>query len=159
VIAPDTLQLRAMLADDIDQVVAIELDVTPDPWRRAQFEQSLELHQCLILSRRSRTADRDAEAGRVLGYLVLSTMMDQSEVLNIAIDPQCQGQGLGSQLLRQGLELVPESVEAVLLEVRVSNFAAIRLYLNHGFIEVGRRRDYYKTEFGREDAILMTLAR
>jgi ribosomal-protein-alanine N-acetyltransferase len=45
------------------------------------------------------------------------------------------------------------------LEVRVSNFSAIRLYLNYGFIEVGRRRDYYRTEFGREDAILMTLQR
>jgi ribosomal-protein-alanine N-acetyltransferase len=39
----------------------------------------------------------------------------------------------------------------------VSNFSAIRLYFNYGFIEVGRRRDYYRTEYGREDAILMTL--
>ena len=66
---------------------------------------------------------------------------------------------MGSQLLRHTLQSLDDAIESVLLEVRVSNFPAIRLYLNYGFMEVGRRRDYYRTEFGREDAILMTLRR
>jgi len=42
--------------------------------------------------------------------------------------------------------------------VRVSNFSAIRLYKKLGFKDVGNRKDYYATEFGREDAILMSLS-
>jgi ribosomal-protein-alanine N-acetyltransferase len=86
-------------------------------------------------------------------------VVDLAEILNIAINPQYQGRRLGSQLLSHGLQSLPDFIESVLLEVRVSNFSAIRLYLNYGFNEVGRRRDYYRTECGREDAILMTLQR
>jgi ribosomal-protein-alanine N-acetyltransferase len=42
------------------------------------------------------------------------------------------------------------------LEVRVSNFSAINLYTKIGFAQVGQRRDYYATEYGREDALLMS---
>jgi ribosomal-protein-alanine N-acetyltransferase len=91
--------------------------------------------------------------------MILATVVDQAEILNIAIDPQYQGHSLGSQLLNYALQSLPAIIEEVLLEVRVSNFPAISLYFNYGFIEVGRRRDYYRTEFGREDAILMALQR
>ena len=50
-----------------------------------------------------------------------------------------------------------DSVSKVYLEVRESNFSAIRLYNKAGFTEVGQRRGYYPTEFGREDALLMCL--
>jgi ribosomal-protein-alanine N-acetyltransferase len=43
------------------------------------------------------------------------------------------------------------------LEVRESNVAAIHMYLNHGFNEVGRRRNYYPTATGREDALVFGL--
>lgn len=181
IIATDNITMRPMRAEDIERITAIEVEVTPAPWSRAQFEDSLERSldslerspvnslertqnkkqnqnqiNCVVICQQQFDQQQSSQ---VLGYLILSTVIDQTEVLNIAIDPICQGQRLGSQLLEFGLQLLPDTVEAVLLEVRVSNFAAIRLYLNHGFIEVGRRRDYYKTEFGREDAILMTLQR
>ena len=164
IIATDNVAIRPMRAEDIERIIAIEVEVTPAPWSRAQFEDSLERSQkksqtqinCLVICQQQ---NDQQQSSQVLGYLILSTVIDQTEVLNIAIDPNCQGQRLGSQLLEFGLQLLPDTVEAVLLEVRVSNFAAIRLYLNHGFVEVGRRRDYYKTEYGREEAILMTLQR
>ena len=142
-----------MRSDDIEQVAAIEVEVTPSPWSNRQFQQSLEQHQCVVI------CQRNADDNVVLGYMILASVFDQTELLNIAIDPQHQGHGLGSQMLNSGLQSLSDSIESVLLEVRVSNFPAIRLYRNYGFIEVGRRRDYYKTEFGREDAILMTLQR
>jgi ribosomal-protein-alanine N-acetyltransferase len=47
------------------------------------------------------------------------------------------------------------AMRSVVLEVRASNLAAIGLYRSMGFADIGLRRDYYRTENGREDAILM----
>jgi ribosomal-protein-alanine N-acetyltransferase len=143
---------RNMSAEDLLQIVAIEREATPSPWSGRQFEQSLEQHRCLVISENN-------GSGLILGYAVVSTLLDQAEVLNICINPKYQGRGLGSQLLSHLLKDLPEAIEVVYLEVRVSNFRAIHLYQNHGFIAVGERRDYYPTEFGREDAILMNLQR
>ena len=142
-----------MGAEDIAQVTAIEVEVTPEPWNSKQFQQSLDDHQCLVICL------ENADPVVPIGYMVLATVVDQAEILNIAIDPQYQGHSLGSQLLNYALQSLPAIIEEVLLEVRVSNFPAISLYFNYGFIEVGRRRDYYRTEFGREDAILMIMQR
>lgn len=139
-----------MSAEDLLQIVAIEREATPSPWSVKQFEQSLEQHRCLVM-----VASNSPDV--ILGYTVVSTLLDQAEVLNICINPQYQGRGLGSQLLSHVLKQLPDVIEVVYLEVRVSNFRAIHLYQNHGFITVGERRDYYPTEFGREDAILMNL--
>jgi [ribosomal protein S18]-alanine N-acetyltransferase len=144
--------IRNMSAADLLQIVAIERQATLFPWSGKQFEQSLEQHRCLVLA-----ADNDTNL--ILGYAIVSTLLDQAEVLNICINPEYQGRGFGSQLLTGLLKQLPDAIEVVYLEVRVSNFRAIHLYQNHGFIEVGQRRDYYPTEFGREDAILMNLVR
>ena len=149
---PKTL-IRPMTVEDIAPVVAIEVEVTAEPWSAKQFQQSLEQHQCWVI------CGAETDNNQPIGYVVTATVVDQTEILNIAIDPQYQGHKLGSQLLRYTMRSLPDSIESVLLEVRVSNFPAIRLYFNYGFIEVGRRRDYYRTEYGREDAILMTLQR
>jgi ribosomal-protein-alanine N-acetyltransferase len=43
----------------------------------------------------------------------------------------------------------------MLLEVRPGNLAGQEFYRRHGFVEIGRRRDYYPAPEGREDAIVM----
>lgn len=141
--------IRKMTPDDLAQVVAIEQAATISPWTAVQFEESLRNHHCLVL------CDNDSAA--VIGYAIVSTLLDRAEVLNICISTDHQGNGHGSRLLTKVIDQLPAEIEVVFLEVRVSNFAAIRLYYNHGFVEVGQRRDYYATEFGREDAILMNL--
>ena len=144
------LFIRKMSPEDLLQIAAIERQATPSPWSAVQFEQSLEQHRCLVM-----VADNNSES--ILGYAIVSTLLDQAEVLNICINPDNQDRGYGSQLLTDLLKQLPDAIEVVYLEVRVSNFRAIHLYQNHGFVEVGQRRDYYPTEFGREDAILMNL--
>lgn len=145
--------IRPMSAEDLLQIVAIEREATPSPWSGNQFEQSLEQHCCLVI------CAEDGNANPIVGYAVVSTLLDQAEVLNICISLEYQGMGLGSQLLTHIIGQLSDAIEVVYLEVRVSNFRAIHMYQNHGFIEVGQRRDYYPTEFGREDAILMNLQR
>jgi len=147
--------IRPMCRDDLLQIVAIELEATPSPWSSVQFEQSLEQHCCLVLY--DTKVDAKGNSNIVLGYAIVSTILDTAEVLNICISTEYQGRGLGSQLLTHLLNQLADDIEVVYLEVRVSNFSAIHLYHNKGFREVGQRRDYYPTEFGREDAILMNL--
>jgi ribosomal-protein-alanine N-acetyltransferase len=43
------------------------------------------------------------------------------------------------------------------LEVRPTNTYAIALYEDLGFNEIGVRKGYYKSEHGREDALMLAL--
>jgi len=63
--------------------------------------------------------------------------------------------GLGRSLLTHMLELAVEhNVTMSFLEVRPTNFSAIKLYLDMGFDEIGLRRNYYPLRMGREDALI-----
>ncbi len=76
--------------------------------------------------------------GKLVGYAMMMFVLDEMHLLNICIRPDGQGKGLGSRLLKT-LERIARSAnaETCFLEVRQSNFSAIRLYLNAGFNEVG----------------------
>jgi ribosomal-protein-alanine N-acetyltransferase len=77
--------------------------------------------------------------------------------MNIAIAPTHQGRGLGSRLLSSCLSALRDSgARRCLLEVRVSNGAAIALYSRHGFVDDGLRRNYYASATGSEHALLMS---
>lgn len=130
---------------DLNQVCAIELSTSASAWNKQQFQQSLDSGHVLVAE------------NNVLGFAIVATVLDQAELHNIAIDPALQGQGLGRQLLDRVIEQLPAEVKNLYLEVRVSNIPAIRLYQHRGFVQIAERRDYYKTEFGREDALIMGL--
>ena len=130
---------------DLDQVCAIELSTSASAWSKQQFQQSLDSGYVLVAN------------NNVLGFAVVATVLDQAELHNIAIDSVLQGKGLGRQLLDGMIQQLPAEVKNLYLEVRVSNIPAIRLYQQTGFVQIAERRDYYKTEFGREDALIMGL--
>jgi len=95
-----------------------------------------------------------------LGFAVVQAVADEASLLNLVIAPASQGRGLGRRLLNHVIDclLVDKVVETLFLEVRVSNFSAIALYLSCGFVEVGERRDYYPAQQGsRENALMMAL--
>lgn len=133
-----------MHAADLEQVVVIEQLSAQSPWSLKQFEQSLDDTKVLV------TADR------IIGFVVIASILDEAEIHNLAVHPDHQGLGLGSALLDDALAQLPRDTNLMHLEVRASNFPAIRLYLQRDFVQVGVRRDYYKTEHGREDALLMS---
>ena len=91
----------------------------------------------------------------MIGYYLYSLVVGEAEILNIAVAPSHQGKGLGRQLLEHCLLQASEDARTVFLEVRASNFQAIRLYLDFGFNQIGERRDYYRTAHGSEDALMM----
>lgn len=89
------------------------------------------------------------------GFYIAHQVCDDLTLMNIAVAPEVQGQGIGRQLLQHLLNRVTQLNAQLWLEVRASNRVAQALYLSLGFVEVGRRPDYYPVEGGREDALVM----
>lgn len=133
--------------DDIPHASQIEQQVTPHPWRDSQFVDSYSKHSCLSLMHND----------KVIGYAIYHIVIDEAEILNIAIDPAYQGKGYGRELLDYLVNVVSKRAKRFFLEVRATNNAAIQLYDTVGFVEICLRADYYQTANGPEDAILMAM--
>jgi ribosomal-protein-alanine N-acetyltransferase len=94
--------------------------------------------------------------GVVLGYVVAWFVLDEGEIGNLAVHADARRQGVGARLLDGAIAAVRKSdVDTLYLEVRDSNAAARALYASRGFVEVGRRRDYYRRP--KEDALVLRL--
>ncbi len=143
---PETLLFRPMTADDLDAVVSIERQAFSHPWSRRLYEDALGSYQCHVLEQNDRH----------LGHVVMQYIVDEAHLLNIVIAVEQQGRGLGSRLLELALgEAHRRECRSCFLEVRESNGAAYALYERHGFNEIDRRRNYYPTAAGHEDALVM----
>ncbi|MDU0355571.1 ribosomal protein S18-alanine N-acetyltransferase [Paraglaciecola aquimarina] len=93
-----------------------------------------------------------------LGYFIGMKVVDEATLIDIAVDKKNRGQGAGRKLLEHFIESCRrDNIQKVWLEVRESNFAAIRLYESVGFNIVETRRDYYPAKVGTEDAYIMCL--
>ena len=142
--------LRVMTVQLLDAVLAIEVQAYTFPWTRGNFIDSLAanyLARVLL-----------AEDGELIGYFVAMQGFEEMHLLNLTVAARHQGQGHAHRLLAELYALCAScSATAVWLEVRESNERARALYGREGFVEAGRRRDYYPAPQGRhEDAILMT---
>ncbi len=94
---------------------------------------------------------------QLLGYFYAQNIVGEVSLLNIAVDPQEQGKGLGRELMCHLLRICREAdAESIWLEVRESNLRAFNLYEDLGFNEVDRRMNYYPAKHGQEDAIIMS---
>ena len=144
-----TFTLRPMSEVDLPSVMLIERRAYPYPWTQKIFLDCLHSHySCWI-----------AELDKVMvGHGVLTVAAGESHILNVCVNPEVQGAGLGRLLVVHLLEVAKShKANTVFLEVRPSNKVAYKLYLSLGFNEVGHRRNYYPAESGREDALIMAL--
>ncbi len=144
------LRLRSMTAADLEAVSAIEARAYPFPWSLGIFRDCLRVgYRCWLYE----------HGERIVGYTIMSLAVGEAHILNLCIDPDYQGQGLGRRLLRRLLNLAREGgADTVFLEVRPSNPGALALYLSEGFNEIGRRPGYYPAADGREDALVLAAA-
>lgn len=141
------LALRPITEADLDTLMLTEIKAYPYPWARGIFSDCLKHdYHCLL----------HEQDGQIIAYGVIQIILDEMHILNLTVAPELQGQGLGKRLLNT-LESIGRGCGAkeCFLEVRPSNTAAIRLYLNHGFNEIGLRKNYYPAKKGREDAVVM----
>lgn len=135
---------------DLSQMMAIELGGHAYPWTESVFTDCFKPGYQLwgIWA-----------ADELAGFAVLVWQYDELHLLNLCIRRIYHRTGLGRRLLRFSIARAwKESAQRILLEVRVSNRAAIQLYRTEGFCEIGRRKNYYPAAHGREDALVMALA-
>lgn len=144
------LALRPMSESDLSTIMAIEERAYPYPWSLSNFQDCLKHnYDCWVYEQDS----------QIIAYTVLMLVLDELSILNICVDPDYQRQGLGRALLTTVETLGQErGMSHCFLEVRPSNKAALRLYQQHGFNEIGLRKRYYPAAMGREDAIVMAKA-
>ena len=99
----------------------------------------------------------DDRSGQLLGFVISRIVLDEAEVLTIAVDADCRRRGVAAMLLEAHLsELAMERVRRLFLEVDEGNAAARALYKKFGFVEKGRRDGYYrKADGSRASALIM----
>lgn len=149
-----TVELREMRWWDIDSVLELEKDLFPeDAWSRGMFWSELAHARGPEATRRYVVA---TEGGRLVGYAGLASSGDLGDVQTIAVRREQWSTGLGSRLLAELLRAATafECAE-VLLECRVDNVRAQKLYERFGFEPIGFRRGYYQP--GNIDALVMRL--
>jgi [ribosomal protein S18]-alanine N-acetyltransferase len=155
VTATPAVVLREMRWWDIGPVLELEHELFPeDAWSAGMFWSELAHARGPRATRRYVVA-QDAD-GRLVGYAGLAAAGDLADVQTIAAARDQWGTGLGARLLTDLLRAATafECAE-VLLEVRVDNARAQKLYERFGFEPIGFRRGYYQP--GNVDALVMRL--
>lgn len=148
-------RLREMRWWDIEPVLALERELFPDDaWSEGMFWSELAHARGAGASRHYVVAE-DAR-GRLVGYAGLAAVDGTGDVQTIAVARAHWGTGLGARLLTDLLTAATAfECHEVLLEVRVDNARAQRLYERFGFEPIGIRRGYYQP--GSVDALVMRL--
>jgi len=145
------LHFRPMGEADIAAVMAIESRAYDYPWTEGIFRDCLRISYCCRMC---------MEDNDIAGYAIMSVGAGESHILNICVNPESRRRGIGRSLLTHMLELArAHEADIAVLEVRVSNHIAIKLYQDMGFNEVGVRKAYYPdANKGTEDAIILALS-
>jgi [ribosomal protein S18]-alanine N-acetyltransferase len=142
------VELLPMNLADIDEILDIEFRVYDFPWSRGNFAESMSSGYACWVCR---------VGGELVGYLVFMMVVDDAHLLNIGVAEKWQGKGFGARLLHHAMLNAGQSgALTLMLEVRPSNAAALALYRNFGFRQIGVRRAYYPAIKGREDALVLS---
>ena len=131
---------------DIGAVVAIDRVSFSEPWSEGMFRVHLRggVNTFLVAH----------DGWRIVGFAIAHTVVDESELLNIAVDPSMRRRGIGTILLDAICKrCAMQGAASITLDVRVSNSTARALYLSHGFVQVGLRCSYY--HMPEEDALIL----
>lgn len=138
--------IRLMQLSDIESVFNIEKQVQIKPWSKLQFSEASHQYSSTVIEKN----------GCIVGFCILQPVLDEANLLLMAIHPHHQGQGLGYKLLNASLDLLKNDPIQIFLEVRESNKFAVALYEKCGFHQIDLRKNYYPNVDGtREHAIIM----
>lgn len=134
--------------NDLEQIYQVECSCFSRPWSKTSLWGDLISPQTLCFAAK--------EEETVIGFCFLSVVADEGTILQLAVLPEFRRKGTGRALVLHALSQARAlRVSYVILEVRVTNAAARRLYESLGFEEVGVRKEYYQDN--KEDALMMIL--
>ena len=138
--------LEKMNPAHVAQIAQLEKICFSDPWSERSIASELDNKLAFWLVA--------TEGDTVAGYIGSQTVMDETDMMNVAVHPDFRRRGIAEALVT-GLveELKNNGSHCLTLEVRASNAPAIALYEKLGFSEIGRRKNYYRNP--REDALIL----
>lgn len=140
------IKYRKMSAEDVSQVAQLEALCFSHPWSERSVASELTNPLSLWLV----AADDDL----VVGYVGSQSVLGEADMMNVAVHPEYRNRGIARKLIIDLIEaLKGNEVHCLTLEVRTSNEAAIYLYDSLGFVQVGRRPNYYSAP--KEDALIL----
>ena len=142
----DSLEIREFKPTDVEEVRKIEIESFSCPWSRSTFVKELNNDYAYYL-----VGLLESEIVIYIGSWLLE---DQIHITTLATKKRYRRQGLATELLDWLLAKAKEMDKIkISLEVRASNTAAQRLYINEGFFKIARKTGYYKDN--GEDAVVM----
>ena len=155
--SPDdkTVNVRSVARADLPRLIEIAShSETASHWNPAEYQKLLTQETGASETGQKRTTlvvERDSQ---IAGFMIGRQVGEEWEIENIAVTGSAQRSGLGTSLLNEFLQLVyARGGQTVFLEVRESNSAARALYRKLGFVEAGRRQQYYENP--PEDALIL----
>lgn len=138
--------IRQMASADAEQVAELEKSVFAVAWTLEDFKRAASDSNYLYFV--------DEEEGRIRGFCGALLSIDEGDITNISVCPDCRCQHIGWNLMQTLLdETDKRGIRKIFLEVRESNAAARNLYQRNGFQIAGRRKNYYRKP--AEDALVM----
>lgn len=144
------IKFRKMVPEDADAVAEVEQQCFSVPWSRESFWQEAQNEQASY----TLVTDEADGAERVVGYAGCWFVLDEAQIMNVAVIPAYQGRGIAHRLMETVMREARErGAERMTLEVRPSNAPALALYRDCGFKSAGRRPHYYQDN--GEDAEIM----
>ena len=138
--------VRWVSREDLAAVARLEEMCFSIPWSNTAIEEAFanELYRFVAVE----------EKGVIVGYANFRIVADEGEIERVAVHPDSRRRGYGRKLMEAMVEYSrKKGVRDMTLDVRVNNEKAINLYESCGFVEEGRRKDYYREP--TEDAISM----
>ena len=140
------MRLEIMNSSHVAQVAELEKICFSDPWSEKSIASELDNKLAFWLVA--------AEGDTVAGYIGSQTVIDETDMMNVAVHPDFRRKGIAEALVNTLVEnLQKMGSRCLTLEVRASNAPAIALYEKLGFAEIGRRKNYYRNP--REDALIL----
>lgn len=140
------MTITAMKESHVAQVAALEKLCFSDPWSEKSVASELDNKLALWL-----VAEEDST---VVGYIGSQTVLDESDMMNVAVHPDHRRKGVAEALVTALVDaLRDKGSHSLALEVRVSNVPAIALYEKLGFTQAGLRKNYYRNP--KEDARIL----
>jgi ribosomal-protein-alanine N-acetyltransferase len=104
-------------------------------WSYNTFEKSA-LNSLSLVAKKNKST---------VGYILLSSVLDESTIEEITVDINERKKGIGRELIQATLtQAVQMQQKVIYLEVRFSNTPAIELYRSMGFELIGQRKNYYE---------------
>lgn len=140
------LQIDDMHTEDLEQVSRLEALCFSMPWSRKSFEEALHKSGAVYVTAK--------EEGKLVGYCGAYVILNEADINQVAVEPFSRKKGIGRKMMEVLLQKLEKAgADAVTLEVRKSNEAAIALYESLGFVTEGIRKNFYEKPV--EDGLIM----